>query len=204
VKTLSEQKTDVGSSPTAIRRSAFTEASVRPPTPRWPSNAASAHSLFTLSKITRAKAEASAQTFSSRSISRAPRTAAFAVAPQPLTRLATNDASHRSRGGGGDRNRTDDLLLAKQALSQLSYTPSVLSEAQNPIRRQRRACAAIAAGQRTERSLFLLCAALAVAPQPLPRPATNDALHRSRVVGQGGFEPPTSRLSSARSNQLSY
>jgi len=24
------------------------------------------------------------------------------------------------------------------------------------------------------------------------------------VVGQGGFEPPTSRLSSARSNQLSY
>ncbi len=26
--------------------------------------------------------------------------------------------------GGGDRNRTDDLLLAKQALSQLSYTPS--------------------------------------------------------------------------------
>ncbi len=32
-----------------------------------------------------------------------------------------------SRGehfGGGERNRTDDLLLAKQALSQLSYTPA--------------------------------------------------------------------------------
>ena len=27
-------------------------------------------------------------------------------------------------GGGGERDRTDDLLLAKQALSQLSYTPS--------------------------------------------------------------------------------
>ena len=26
-------------------------------------------------------------------------------------------------GGGGERTRTDDLLLAKQALSQLSYTP---------------------------------------------------------------------------------
>ncbi len=26
--------------------------------------------------------------------------------------------------GGGERDRTDDLLLAKQALSQLSYTPS--------------------------------------------------------------------------------
>ena len=25
--------------------------------------------------------------------------------------------------GGGERDRTDDLLLAKQALSQLSYTP---------------------------------------------------------------------------------
>ncbi len=25
--------------------------------------------------------------------------------------------------GGGERVRTDDLLLAKQALSQLSYTP---------------------------------------------------------------------------------
>ena len=27
------------------------------------------------------------------------------------------------RDGGGERTRTDDLLLAKQALSQLSYTP---------------------------------------------------------------------------------
>ena len=27
------------------------------------------------------------------------------------------------RAGGGERNRTDDLLLAKQALSRLSYTP---------------------------------------------------------------------------------
>ena len=26
--------------------------------------------------------------------------------------------------GGGERDRTDDLLRAKQALSQLSYTPS--------------------------------------------------------------------------------
>ena len=28
-----------------------------------------------------------------------------------------------SGNGGGERDRTDDLLLAKQALSQLSYTP---------------------------------------------------------------------------------
>jgi hypothetical protein len=30
---------------------------------------------------------------------------------------------HGRKLGGGDRIRTDDLLLAKQALSQLSYTP---------------------------------------------------------------------------------
>ena len=33
------------------------------------------------------------------------------------------------RHGGGERDRTDDLLLAKQALSQLSYTPLRRSEA---------------------------------------------------------------------------
>jgi hypothetical protein len=32
-------------------------------------------------------------------------------------------AQRRCAGGGGERIRTDDLLLAKQALSQLSYTP---------------------------------------------------------------------------------
>ena len=31
--------------------------------------------------------------------------------------------SRREIIGGGERDRTDDLLLAKQALSQLSYTP---------------------------------------------------------------------------------
>ena len=29
-----------------------------------------------------------------------------------------------TKGGGGERDRTADLLLAKQALSQLSYTPA--------------------------------------------------------------------------------
>src|SRR4030095_3084284 len=31
----------------------------------------------------------------------------------------------RSRTGGAERDRTDDLLLAKQALSQLSYGPTL-------------------------------------------------------------------------------
>ena len=37
-------------------------------------------------------------------------------------------ADRDRKDGGGERDRTDDLLLAKQALSQLSYTPS-------PVRR---------------------------------------------------------------------
>ena len=56
--------------------------------------------------------------------------------------------------GGGKRARTADPLLAKQVLSQLSYTPG---------------------------------------PSPI-----------AAMVGLGGFEPPTSRLSGVRSNQLSY
>ena len=68
--------------------------------------------------------------------------------------------------GGARRDRTDDLLLAKQALSQLSYGPG-------------------------SRSTFLA---------GLPA----EAAERRRLVGLGRFELPTSRLSSARSNQLSY
>jgi hypothetical protein len=37
-------------------------------------------------------------------------------------------ALRHSVGGGGERNRTVDLLLAKQALSQLSYTPKAIAE----------------------------------------------------------------------------
>ncbi len=64
----------------------------------------------------------------------------------------------RAGAGGARRDRTDDLLLAKQALSQLSYGPG-----------------------------------------------SREASTRERkLVGLGRFELPTSRLSSARSNQLSY
>ncbi len=36
---------------------------------------------------------------------------------------AQSGAYSDAKPGGGERNRTVDLLLAKQALSQLSYTP---------------------------------------------------------------------------------
>ena len=44
-------------------------------------------------------------------------TAAFAI-EWPASR-----SSEGAKAGGARRNRTDDLLLAKQALSQLSYGP---------------------------------------------------------------------------------
>src|ERR1700688_3967553 len=76
-------------------------------------------------------------------------------------------AMHRSSipSGGARRDRTDDLMLAKHALSQLSYGPVPEDE-----------CFKL--GKRRIRSI--------------------------KVVGLGRLELPTSRLSSARSNQLSY
>ena len=66
--------------------------------------------------------------------------------------------------GGANRDRTGDLLLAKQALSQLSYGPL----------------------------------------GPLAFPERRVSVGVGSVVGLGGLEPPTPRLSSVCSNQLSY
>ena len=89
----------------------------------------------------------------------------------------TPHASGRSNGGG-ERDRTDDLLRARQALSQLSYTP---------IRKK-------AERDQFEEIWFLSFLTSLLTP------------HASRrsMVGLGGLEPPTSRLSGVRSNQLSY
>src|SRR6266508_6981002 len=78
--------------------------------------------------------------------------------------------------GGARRDRTDDLLLAKQALSQLSYGPAPTGRSP-PSLKLRRA---------------------AFVSKGLPA----EAAERRRLVGLGRFELPTSRLSSARSNQL--
>jgi hypothetical protein len=85
--------------------------------------------------------------------------------------VARSRARYRGiAAGGARRDRTDDLLLAKQALSQLSYGPLFSGKLKS-----KRPCANI-----------------------LPR------FRERRLVGLGRFELPTSRLSSARSNQLSY
>ena len=76
-----------------------------------------------------------------------------------------HDAPISLTSGGGRRDRTDDLMLAKHALSQLSYAPVPEDE----------------------------CSKL-----------TEETHGAIKVVGLGRLELPTSRLSSARSNQLSY
>ena len=57
-----------------------------------------------------------------------------------LTKLSYRPGDQKPKSGGAERNRTDDLLLAKQALSQLSYSP-VLSRIVAPraIMRDKRA-----------------------------------------------------------------
>jgi hypothetical protein len=81
----------------------------------------------------------------------------------------------RRLDGGARRDRTDDLMLAKHALYQLSYGPSLKR------------------------------------PAGLGAPVKGDVIDLSvrprvtrSVVGPGGLEPPTSRLSGVCSNQLSY
>ena len=88
----------------------------------------------------------------------------------------------KAKRGGARRDRTDDLMLAKHALSQLSY---------GPVTRRR--------------AFDALALADATAQQPsFKRACRAEAAEQRRLVGLGRLELPTSRLSSARSNQLSY
>jgi DNA-binding PucR family transcriptional regulator len=96
-------------------------------------------------------------------------------------RLAEPKLAEPAKAGGARRDRTDDLMLAKHALSQLSYGPV------------------------PEDECYLLAFAGASAQQPSFKKACRaEAAEQRRLVGLGRLELPTSRLSSARSNQLSY
>ena len=81
--------------------------------------------------------------------------------------------------GGGERARTDDLRLAKPALSQLSYTPFAKRKANQQV-------------------------SLTALEEANENPLAKTNHLSSDVVGLGRFELPTSRLSGVRSNQLSY
>src|SRR5690554_989025 len=128
--------------------------------------------------------------------------------------------------GGADRDRTGDPLLAKQVLSQLSYSPLF----RLPVFRLaalRRLARSVTYPSTLLRSLpvapcqtknvlrensacpfsaWLRCsdtsAQLARRMRQLESPA--EAKPGCKVVGLGRFELPTSPLSGVRSNQLSY
>ena len=90
-----------------------------------------------------------------------------------------------NRFGGAERDRTADPLLAKQMLSQLSYSPiSSIAPGQNPRVRQ----------QPTSLTFRH--------PSTLIRYSKSHLL--VQMVGPGRLELPTPRLSSVCSNQLSY
>ena len=103
--------------------------------------------------------------------------------------IATDHSSLSSHNyetifGGADRDRTDDLRLAKPALSQLSYSPGFPHKAERLDYRD---------------------------PHPLnqssPTELVSDDHNRLApmyLVGLGRVELPTSPLSGVRSNQLSY
>src|SRR6267154_4467213 len=120
----------------------------------------------------------------------------FSVDSRPVFALSSYDAAafatirpaepklaQPAKAGGARRDRTDDLMLAKHALSQLSYGPVPEDEC-----------------------FMLRSPSLALRRSSLRsrRPAEPEAAEQRRLVGLGRLELPTSRLSSARSNQLSY
>ena len=80
------------------------------------------------------------------------------------------------QSGGAEEDRTPDLLRARQALSQLSYGP-IVTWSVRPS---------------------------AMVPQWDPSIPTSRPGSARDLVGLGGVEPPTSPLSGARSNHLSY
>jgi hypothetical protein len=99
------------------------------------------------------------------------------------------EAHSAKQDGGARRDRTDDLMLAKHALYQLSYGPS-FAPARPELRR---------AGPPLSEAFFP-CGVAGVG-----RASSSEAPRARRtMVGPGRLELPTSRLSGVRSNQLSY
>ena len=95
--------------------------------------------------------------------------------------------------GGAERDRTADPLLAKQVLSQLSYSPSLSGTLRTMAGRQVDQTAY--ARFRVMQYMFLLVKSVNEFDPP-------ESIRY--VVGLGRIELPTSRLSGVRSNHLSY
>ena len=96
-------------------------------------------------------------------------------APPPSKRDLGSSPRPRARPGGARRSRTDDILLAKQALYQLSYGPILQAHGRGTVR----------------------------SPGELSYD-TVQGWSPAGLVGPGRLELPTLRLSGVRSNHLSY
>ena len=118
----------------------------------------------------------------------------FTMSENPRAASATREVRYfrtSHPAGGARRDRTDDLLLAKQALSQLSYGPAARNACQS-VPEAKAGLPSRSSRQHSPAFAFRL------------RRGSLRALRKRRLVGLGRLELPTSRLSSARSNQLSY
>ena len=106
--------------------------------------------------------------------------------------LATCDREY----GGAERDRTADPLLAKQVLSQLSYSPALYTSLS---RRE------VGQTGRTADAQKRLSQYMSPPRRMSKRLSTSPPIRiPSAMVGLGRVELPTSRLSGVRSNHLSY
>ena len=122
---------------------------------------------------------------------------------QPIWPEASADLARDISRSGGDRTRTDDPLLAKQVLSQLSYAPSPRASSQAPAFRHQLSGTSSQAPLGGQNSTGSPARSGTWRPLPGTSIMGNHGPGRT-IMGQGGLEPPTPRLSSVCSNQLSY
>jgi hypothetical protein len=107
----------------------------------------------------------------------------------------------RARIGGADRDRTDDLKLAKLPLSQLSYGPvTVVSVPES----QRSTGSTARRTPSRGRSDSLAAPATGVGPRPAWQAKDPNLRPTTKLVGLSRLELLTSRLSGVCSNHLSY
>ena len=97
--------------------------------------------------------------------------------------------------GGAERDRTADPLLAKQVLSQLSYSPSPTMDLPEKV-----GWIGLTAYARKRFFQYTLPPRRSSARREYPTHLASLPI----MVGLGRIELPTSRLSGVRSNHLSY
>lgn len=102
---------------------------------------------------------------------------------------------------GDDRDRTDNLCLARAALSQLSYVPELPADSPSRLSAQQPHPIATSVTQNMIEAPF---PPDSPAQQSAEAPKETPHITKPEPVGVRGLEPRTSALSELRSNHLSY